>query len=142
MKNLIILGVIAILLVIGGSYFSNNSVDKGTLINTKGIHWHSTLKITINGEEKALPSNIGLVGGHNPMHTHDADGIIHLEYNTAVYENDIRLGEFFKLWRKEFSSTQIMDYTGDVKMFVNGEENNEYGNYILQDNDVIEIILE
>lgn len=142
MKNLIIVGVVAIVLVIGGSYLSNNTGDKGTLISSNGIHWHSTLKITINGEDQPIAPNIGLVGVHNPMHTHDEGGEIHLEYGSAVYENDIRLSEFFKLWRKEFSETQIFDTTGTVKMIVNGEENLEYENYIMQDLDSIELILE
>lgn len=142
MKNLIIVGVVAILLVFGGSYLAGNSGDKGELISQNGIHWHPTLKITIHGEEQEIPPNLGLIGAHNPMHTHETDGVIHLEYGNAVYEDDIRLGEFFKLWRKEFSSTQIFDTTGEVRMLVNGEVNTEYENYILQDADVVELILE
>lgn len=142
MKNLIIVGIVAILLVVGGSYLTNNSETRGELISSNGIHYHPTLKITISGEDQEIPANIGLVGAHNPMHTHDPDGVIHLEYSSAVYENDIRLGEFFKLWKKDFDSTKILDSTGEVKMLVNGEENNEYGNYILENGDLIEIILE
>jgi len=126
----------------------NNGVEKGenALISSNGIHWHPTLKIFIRGEEVPIPANIGLIGGHNPMHTHDPDGIIHLEYSGIVRENDIRLGKFFELWGKTFNESQIFENvnsdTERVYMYVNGEENIEYGNYLLQHEDVVEIRFE
>lgn len=114
-----------------------------SVVSTRGIHWHPHLSIVVRGEEVVIPTNIGLSGEHNPMHTHDTDGIIHLEYEGVVREEDIRLGKFFELWGVPFSKTQIMEYENteeeQVRMFVNGEENFEYEDYRMQHEDEIEI---
>ena len=48
------------------------------IISRNGIHWHPELSIYIKGEKQAIPTNIGLGVTHNPIHTHDDTGIIHL----------------------------------------------------------------
>ena len=53
MKKFIIGGVIVIVLLVGGSYFSRSlSGDKGNpnIIAQKGIHWHPKLEIYVKGE--------------------------------------------------------------------------------------------
>jgi len=130
MKNVIILGALALLLVFGGSYLTKSSASKGVLIDEKGIHWHVKLEVLVNGEIEEVPASIGLIGEHNPMHTHEVGGEIHLEYGTAVYEDDVRLGKFFALWRKDFEREGL-----EVSMTINGAENTEFENYILQDGD-------
>lgn len=80
-----------------------------------------------------IPGGIGLEGlTHNPMHTHDIDNVIHMEYNGLVKENDLKLGKFFEIWGRKFEE--------DRKMLVNGKENLEFENYIMRDSDKIEII--
>jgi len=69
--------------------------------------------------------------------------VIHLEFGGVVHEDDIRLGKFFELWGKEFNSEQIFESKVDDKhrmmMIVNGEENTEFENYLLQEEDKLEI---
>ncbi len=111
------------------------------VISKEGIHWHPELSIYIKGQIQEIPAN---AGNHSLMHTHDTTGVIHLHpANKLVLENDVKLGKFFKLWGKKFSSTCILDSCnsaeGKVKMTVNGIENTEFENYIMQDKDKIEI---
>jgi len=148
--------VLLIVFVVGGIYglarlsendiSSEDGADNSNVISTRGLHWHPTLKIVIRGEEVEIPANIGLVGGHNPMHTHETDGTIHLEFESLVREDNITLERFFELWGKPFSSNQILEYTNtgteQVHMYVNGEESMEYENYVLGERDEIEIRFE
>lgn len=104
------------------------------IIATKGIHWHPTLEIYVDEELIEIPENIGLLGGHNPVHTHDDLPIIHLEFSGIVREDDIKLVRFFDVWGKDF-----MEFGDDVVMMVNGVENTEYTEYIMQHEDKIEL---
>ncbi len=140
----------AILAVIAGSVWAiSNSgaadVEEEDIISRNGIHRHSELSIVVNGEKQEIPANIGLgATQHNPVHTHDSDNVIHLEHSGLVTVDDIRLKQFFEVWGRQFSEKCIFDYcnTGEkqVKMFVNGERSEEFGEYILEDGDNIEII--
>jgi len=93
-----------------------------------------------------IPTNIGIGAVHNPMHTHESDGTIHMEYGGLVHEKDVLLGNFFKTWGKDFSSEGIMGSIngedGVLKMTVNGIENSEFENYSIKDGDRIEIVFE
>ena len=110
-----------------------------------GIHIHPHLKIVIKGEEEAIPVNIGIVSPvcMRPIHTHDANGTLHVEFPKP---RDVRLTEFFLIWGKQFNSNQIFDFQngpeGQVKMFINGQENMEFENYIMKDLDQILIMYE
>ncbi len=106
------------------------------------IHWHPHLTIRIDGKEMKIPKDIGIGNVHYPIHTHENDGVLHLENNRPTKETLI-LGYFFKVWGKKFSKDCIFDYCtdkGTLKMYVNGKENFEYQNYFLQDKD--EIVIE
>ena len=145
LKQIVVSVVLLSIILIGWSQYTEQetvSTDP-SIISTAGMHWHPKIAITISGEEIPIPANIGLAGGHNPMHTHETDGTIHLEYEGVVREDDIRLGRFFELWGKEFNNNQIFENTNSdterVHMFVNGVENSEFENYLLQENDLIEI---
>ncbi|MBI4261959.1 hypothetical protein HY624_00345 [Candidatus Uhrbacteria bacterium] len=118
------------------------------IISRNGMHWHPHLRIAIKGKEEVIPPGIGLGAVHDPMHTHDPDGIIHLEYGQGmrVTKDDTRLGRFFEIWGKQFTKECIFDSCtggeGTMKMMVNGKENTEFEHYAMQDNDKIEIIYE
>lgn len=116
------------------------------LVSRYPIHWHPDLKIKILGEYQEIPANIGIGVVHQLIHTHDADGIIHIEPTGAVRENDIKLGRFFEIWGKTFNRDCIFDKCsdpeGELKMLVNGEQNFEFENYVMRDGDRIEIIYE
>ncbi len=141
----IFLVTIAILLVSINLYqskYPSTNIVESSEIPTGPIHWHPHLTIIIDGKEQAIPPNIGLDGPvHSPIHTHDPDGIIHLENNNPT-EKTMRLGTLFELWGKEFNQNQIFQYTteqGNLSMSVNGETNEEFENYILKEKDNITI---
>lgn len=116
------------------------------IVARNGIHWHPELTITIKGQKQEISANIGIGVTHQPVHTHDTTGVIHLEISGRVIEDDIKLGKFFGIWDKQFNSNCVFDSCngpdGKVKMLVNGQENTEFENYRMQDKDKIEIIYE
>lgn len=144
----IILWVIAIGFILYGIFWlvTLPKLPKSQIVSNVGIHWHPNISIKIKGEKIIIPANIGIGAVHSPMHTHKEDGTIHMEYGGVVRQYDITLGKFFDTWGKDFSSTSIMgNKSGDggvVRMTVNGENNTEFENYIMNDGDVIEIIFE
>lgn len=131
-------GIVLVILLIGGLiwYFvTRPPTPKGEIISRNGIHWHSELIIYIKDEQQKIPKDIGIIGTiHKPVHTHDTDGIMHLEFGGLVRKTDITLGQFFKNWNKD-----IRSLGANMKMTVNGKENTEYENYIMQDKDKIEL---
>jgi len=139
---LIILGV----LIAGWFLVSKFSAPEGDIVARNGLHWHPELSIKILGENQEIPEGIGLAPVELPIHTHDEHGIIHLEFSGIVREDDIRLGEFFKVWGKTFNKDCIFDKCsgpdGQLSMLVNGKENSEFENYLMRDGDKIEIIFE
>lgn len=110
---------------------------------TNGLHYHPHLVISANGEQMTIPANIGLIGGHNPMHTHDADNVIHLEFTGRVKKDDLRLGKFFDLWGKEWTEGTFMGMPMGghmLTMKVNGATSTEYRQLLMQDKQEIELI--
>lgn len=134
--------------IFGGSQFlsSNPSMPASEVVSKQGIHWHTDLTIKILGQYQDISANIGIGITHRPIHTHDPDGVIHMEFSGLVRKNDVRLNRFFEIWGKEFNKDCIFDQCnesdGEVKMFVNEEPNFEFENYVMQDKDKIEIIFE
>ena len=97
-------------------------------------HIHSHLQVYVNGQPRTLPGAIGMVGpvaqqtAYGPfygaqqciywLHTHAADGVIHIESPTArVYT----LGNFFDEWHQPLSRNQVAGNTGTVTAYVNGK---------------------
>jgi len=142
----IALWVVAAVVVGGGVFWvvTLPKLPQTEVVSNNGIHWHPKISIKINGENVEIPSGIGIGAVHNPLHTHESDGTVHVEYNGVVRKSDTRLGKFFEVWGKDFSSNGIMGNMngeeGTVKMTVNGENNTEFENYIMKDGDNIEII--
>lgn len=139
------------------------------------IHLHPWLTITINGKNVTVPPGIGIQnpanvgtydnypvfgGGSNscfePVHTHDASGIIHIESPTNA---NYTLGEFFTEWSLAyqyavvngshepivFNNTDILGYkvngsSTSLKLIVDGKtapagdfqsSSTQYGNLVL-----------
>ncbi|OGH47901.1 MAG: hypothetical protein A3A51_00155 [Candidatus Levybacteria bacterium RIFCSPLOWO2_01_FULL_39_10] len=145
-------GILIILAIVGAAVFLSKGQDKATdiskdqIVASNGIHWHPKLNVYINGEKQEFENNIGLGAIHQPMHTHDEDfkdGVVHMEMSGVVTKDDTKLGNFFKIWGKEFNSTQIFDKKsgedGQITMAVNGKENKDFENYQMRDGDKIEI---
>ncbi len=116
---------------------SVTEINIGGHTNLK-LHIHANLRILIDNEEQFIPPNIGITTGiMRPLHTHEPDGKIHIE---GICPREFKLGEFFKVWGKEFNSQCIFDKcsdNGELKMIVNGRVNNEFDNYVMKDEDNI-----
>lgn len=106
------------------------------IVSKNGFHWHPELTIYVKGEKLEIPENIGIGATHQPIHTHDDsdEGVVHMEFQGRVLKQNTTLGQFFKNWGKDMRS-----FGTNMKMTVNGQENTEYENYIMQDKDKIEL---
>ena len=147
-KKITIMIVLASLALLSGFIFwaskpSSPQPQSGDVISTNGLHWHPHLTIIIKGEEQEIPKDIGIAAVHNPLHTHDDTGTIHLEFTGLVKKDGLKLGQFFKVWEKKFSSGCIFEFCngekGQVKMTVKGRENKDFENYVMRDKDKIVI---
>lgn len=154
-KIIIAGGIVTILFVVGISFLlasnssNTTSIPDEQVVTRSGLHWHPKLSIAIKGQKQELTDGIGLGAVHKQMHTHTEDykdGVVHMEMSGIVTKDEIRLGNFFRIWGKEFSSTKILDKIngsdGKVKMMVNGKENTKFENYEMNDGDKIEILYE
>jgi len=133
MKTFLIAGVVIVVLLVGGAWWSKNApTDDPNVIARNGIHWHPSLKIYVGDELQTIPQNLGLVGVHGPIHTHDDLPIIHLEFPARVTRDDTKLQRFFDVWSKD-----INEFGETFVMTVNGDVNTQYGEYEMQDGDEI-----
>lgn len=148
LKRIVIALAILLPLSLGGWYVATlPETPDSEVLSRDGLHWHSQLLISIKGEQQTIPTDIGLGGAvHNPIHTHDTNGEIHLEMSGLVKKSDTTLGNFFRIWKKQFNNACIFDSCngsqGTVKMYVNGNENTEFEKYQMKDKDKIEIKFE
>ena len=110
------------------------------------FHNHAHLDIFINGQPSTIPSQIGIVPGKCIywLHTHDDSGIIHIE---SPVTRNFTLGQFFDIWNKKFSNTQIFNNTFNAKnamsVYANGNKvngNADYRNVKLDEHDEIAIV--
>ena len=113
-------------------------------------HYHATVRISVLGQDIAVPDDVGLNDNGcsmRPLHTHDASGKIHLEFKQQGVEAPLEA--FFDIWGKHMDSTGFDDHRVDDSheflMFVT-EENGErtqvesYENHIVKDGQLIELI--
>lgn len=87
-----------------------------------GEHLHPHLSIEHGGTAVPIPANIGIVQTAGVvlclywLHTHDDSGTIHVE----APGGNFTLADFFAVWGKPLSATQIGPYHGRVRAYVNG----------------------
>jgi hypothetical protein len=97
-------------------------------------HIHVHLTVFVAGQPRQIPYGIGIappvhvlgtpqgaVAGYGAcfswLHTHAADGIVHIESPTQrIYT----LGDFFDVWGKPLTSRQVAGVHGPVVAFVDG----------------------
>ena len=105
------------------------------------MHIHPRLYLNIDGQPYFVPQNVGIdpdlwkdhsldqygMKGMAPLHTHTADGMIHVE--SKVVKN-YTLGEFIDIWGLDLKGKP-------VSVAVNGEPISDYGNHILKDEESI-----
>lgn len=135
MKNVLIVGGLVLVLLVSGAWWSRNlQTNDPDIVSRSGLHWHPHLEIYVKGKQVPVAANIGIGAVHQPMHTHDTSGTIHLEFQGLVRTKDLSLGNFFRIWGKD-----IRSFGGTMRMTVNGVENTDYENYVLRDGDKIEL---
>jgi hypothetical protein len=110
------------------------------------FHNHAHLDVFINGQPYTIPSQVGIVPGKCIywLHTHDDSGIIHIE---SPVTRNFTLGQFFDIWKKNFSNVQIFDNVANgrntMSVYVNGNKingNTDYRNINLNEHDQITIV--
>ncbi len=112
--------------------------------NSLSSHEHAQLVIVINGSEIDIESNIGIgdsdCNGMKGIHTHDNTGRLHIETPSPM---PAPLGAFFEIWGQSFTQDEIMGHRSDanheIVLTVNGEVNQLYDEYMMQDGDQIQI---
>ena len=78
-------------------------------------HVHPYLQIWIDGKNVSIPADVGILGGGSctePVHTHDASGILHLELSQSQAAQNWTLDNFFSIWK--FSCSQGAQYCPTV----------------------------
>jgi hypothetical protein len=98
------------------------------------LHIHQHLDIYINGEPMAVPPGIGVneaAGFISPIHTHDKDGVIHVE---SPVVQTFTLGQFFGIWgvrlTRDCLGGYCQDETNKLRVFVDGNEINDDPNAV------------
>jgi hypothetical protein len=98
------------------------------------FHIHAHLAIFVHGQARQVPAGIGVPGAqaeqtaHGPfiaagtcfywLHTHAADGIIHIE---SPVQRTYTLGDFFDEWRQPLGPDQVGPATGRVVALYDGK---------------------
>lgn len=127
--------------------YAQETATEDDVVSRSGLHWHPEIALYVKGQKQEIPQ-VGLTNMdmsrlhamHKRMqgqHMHEGpneQGTIHPKFEGLVRKSDITLGQFFKKWGKS-----ILTLGTDLKMKVNGKENTEYENYVMQDKDKIEL---
>jgi hypothetical protein len=98
------------------------------------FHIHAHLTIFVNGAARQIPAAVGIPGGQAQstpqgpfidtgtcfywLHTHAADGIIHIE---SPVHRTYTLGNFFDEWRQPLGPTRVGPAAGHVVALDNGQ---------------------
>lgn len=98
------------------------------------FHIHARLNIFVNGSPRQVPAAIGIPGAQAQstpqgsfissgtcfywLHTHAADGIIHIE---SPVQRTYTLGDFFDIWGQPLGPNQVGPATGKVVAIYNGQ---------------------
>ena len=143
-KRLVMIGVIVAAAVgiglaiasskaLSGAGVSASAIDGIQCNNVEQLvsHIHAHLDIFINGQPYTIPSQIGITDKcFYWLHTHDESGVIHIE---SPVVKDYTIGQFFNIWNKKFSNTQILDNivngNNTLNVYVNGNKVNAAVNY-------------
>ena len=158
-KRVIVFGLIAVAAIgiglavassklLAGSNASAQTIDgiQCNAVEQLVFHNHAHLDIFIDGQPYTVPSQVGIVPGKCIywLHTHDDSGIIHIE---SPVTRNFTLGQFFDIWKKQFSNVQIFDKTANatnvMAVYLNGNKINREANYRdinIQEHDQIAIV--
>ncbi len=98
------------------------------------FHIHAHLAIFVNGKQRLVPEGIGITPPRTEqqsaagpfvvngscfywLHSHTADGIIHIE---SPIQRTYTLGNYFDIWKQPLSATQVGPAKGPVTAYLNG----------------------
>ncbi|MBI2514705.1 hypothetical protein HYV91_00735 [Candidatus Wolfebacteria bacterium] len=150
--RIVIVIIIVITFVSGLTWYilKQPKISEAEFISTTGLHWHPELSIFIKGKKQEIPGGVGLGVKEQPMHTHEPDGVIHLEFPGLVARKDTELRKFFEIWGKKLDQNCISASGGEfctglegtLRVFINGQETKDFLNYPMRDKDKIEIRFE
>jgi hypothetical protein len=98
------------------------------------FHIHAHLTIFVNGSARQVPAAIGIPGAQAQataqgpfiasgtcfywLHTHAADGVIHIE---SPVQRTYTLGNFFDMWGQPLGTDRVGPATGHVVALYNGQ---------------------
>ena len=98
------------------------------------FHIHAHLTIFVNGSARQVPAAIGIPGAQAQataqgtfiasgtcfywLHTHAADGVIHIE---SPVQRTFTLGNFFDVWGQPLGTDRVGPATGHVVALYNGQ---------------------
>ena len=148
-KRFVVIGlIIAVAIGIGFAVASSKLLtgSNAAALAIDGIQCNAVEHIFINGQPYTVPSQVGIVPSKCIywLHTHDDSGIIHIE---SPVTRNFTLGQFFDIWKKKLSNTQIFDNTVNgtnaMSVYVNGNKINgdaSYRNINLNEHDEIAIV--
>lgn len=74
-------------------------------------HIHSLVGVKVGGSLYAPPANIGITSCMYWVHTHAADGIVHVEAPATVHPT---LGDFLDIWGKTYPDDQLLGQARDA----------------------------
>lgn len=101
-----------------------NSIDGVTCQSEQlSVHYHAHVSIIDGGNTLALPAGIGIDDTHQCLywiHTHNSDGIVHIEAPKSAATRKFNLGNLFDIWGKPLDSTHVgaTTLTKDQKLVV------------------------
>ncbi len=136
----IVLGAVLLYIVFVGFLVWAKSHKKGAAPQTADVsatvpyvianlpltqHIHPELTIFVDGVEEKIPANTGLGLQHRVLHTHDEDGVVHVESQDT---REYTLGDFMGVWGK---SLDRQGYT--LEMTVDSAVSSERGDLKLKD---------
>jgi len=142
-KRGIIAGIITVLAIVIGIWILSikPTTDVASSNEVMLMHIHPSLYLNLDGKPYMVPQNVGIdpdlwknhsldkygMRGMAPVHTHTADGMIHVE-STVV--RNYTLGEFFDVWG--------FDLKGDIITVTSyNEPVSDWKNHVLKDDEPI-----
>jgi hypothetical protein len=81
-------------------------------------HVHARLTVFVHGTRQSVPAGLGIRSGCiRFLHTHAADGVIHVESPQAI---TFVLDQFFAVWGEPLDTRRVGAAAGRVTAFVDG----------------------
>ncbi|MDV3277522.1 MAG: hypothetical protein LYZ69_03525 [Nitrososphaerales archaeon] len=156
-RHTVLIGAVAVAVVLGIGFYlliaPSLAGPPFACTNGEWIHVHPYLQIAIQGSSVTIPAGAGSVQQGSclePIHTHDASGILHIELAQAEATKNFTLGDFFTIWKYTygtvnfngssrpivFNSTDILGYKTDathqVVLLVDGRSSTAWGSLNLE----------